>query len=75
MAQSTFPNVMTALPINRTAMITNATGEQSFLKLKLRKNCLRSSMVQKNVNGLAIMAIEYEILGKISFQDILKEFL
>ena len=38
MAQSTFPNVMTALQIYRSLMITNATGERSFGKLKLIKS-------------------------------------
>lgn len=46
MAQSTFPNVMTALQIYRSLMITNATGERNFSKLKLIKNCLRSTMSQ-----------------------------
>ncbi len=74
MAQSTFPNVMTALKIYRSLMITNATGERNFSKLKLIKNCLRSSMGQKRLNSLAIMSIENDVLDKISFQDVLKHF-
>ena len=58
---------MTALQICTNLMIINATGERSFSKLKLITDCLRSSMAQKRLNALAIMAIEY--LG-----DILKEF-
>lgn len=74
MVQSTFPNVMTALRIYRCLMITNATGERTFSKLKLLKNCHRSSMTQERLNSLAIMATEYDILQKIDFQDILQDF-
>lgn len=74
MVQSTFPNVMTALRIYRCLMITNATGERTFSKLKLLKNCHRSSMTQERLNSLAIMATEYDILQKVDFQDILKDF-
>ncbi|KAJ8728500.1 hypothetical protein PYW07_006196 [Mythimna separata] len=74
MAQSTFPNVMTALQIYRSLMITNATGERNFSKLKLIKNCLRSTMSQNRLNSLAIMAIENDVLEKITFQDILNDF-
>lgn len=73
-AQSTFPNVMTALQIYRSLMITNATGERNFSKLKLIKNCLRSTMSQNRLNSLAIMAIENDVLEKITFQDILNDF-
>lgn len=69
-----FPNVMTALKIYRCLMITNATGERSFSRLKVIKNCHRSSMTQERLNSLAIMAIEYDVLQNIEFQDVLKEF-
>ena len=59
MVQSTFPNVLTALRIYRCLMITNATGERTFSKLK---NCHRASMMQERLNSLAIMATEYDVL-------------
>jgi hypothetical protein len=74
MVQSTFPNVMTALRIYRCLMITNATGERTFSKLKLLKNCHRSSMTQERLNSLAIMTTEYDVLQKVDFQNILKDF-
>lgn len=55
-------------------MITNATGERSFSKLKLLKNCHRLSMTQERLNSLAIMATEYDVLEKVDFQYVLKEF-
>lgn len=74
MAQSTFPNVMISLKIYRSLMITNATGERNFSKLKLIKNCLRSSMSQNRLNSLAIMSIENDILDKVNFQDVINDF-
>lgn len=74
MVQSTFPNVMTALRIYRCLMITNATGERSFSRLKLLKNCHRSSMTQDRLNSLAIMATEFDVLDSISLKDILNDF-
>lgn len=72
--QSTFPNVMTALKMYRCLMVTNSTGERTFSKLKLLKNCHRSSMAQQRLNSLAIMATEYDVLQTLNFQDILKDF-
>ena len=71
MVQSTvtFPNVLTALRIYRCLMITNATGERTFSKLKILKNCHRASMMQERLNSLAIMATEYDV-----FEFSLSEF-
>lgn len=74
MVQSSFPNVMTALKMYRCLMITNATGERSFSKLKFLKNCHRSSMSQERLNSLAIMATEYDVLENLDFEEVLKQF-
>lgn len=74
MIQSTFPNVLTALRMYRCLMITNATGERTFSKLKILKNCHRASMTQERLNWLAIMATENDVLQNINFQDILNDF-
>ncbi|KAF0755965.1 zinc finger MYM-type protein 1-like [Aphis craccivora] len=65
---------MTALKIYRCLMVTNATGERTFSKLKLLKNCHRSSMTQERLNSLAIMITENDILQKTDLKDILLEF-
>ena len=49
MIQSTFPNVLTALRIYSCSMIANATAERTFSKLKILKNCHRSSMTQERL--------------------------
>ncbi|CAH0405833.1 unnamed protein product [Chilo suppressalis] len=74
MAQSAFPNVMTALRIYRSLMITNATGERNFSKLKLIKNCLRSTMSQSRLNSLALLSIEHDVSEKVNFQEVLNDF-
>ena len=75
MVQSTFLNVLTALRIYRCLMITNATGERTFFKLKILKNCHRASMMQERLNSLAIMATEYDVLENLDFQNILEDFI
>ena len=75
MVQSTFPNILTALRIYRCLMITNATGERTFSKLKIQKNCHRASMMQERLNSFAIMATEYDVLENLDFQNILEDFI
>jgi len=74
MVQSTFPNVLTALRIYRCLMITNTTGERTFSKLNILKNCHRASVTPEQLNSLAIMATENDVLQNIDFQDILNDF-
>ena len=52
---SSFPNVEIALRIYLCLMITNATGERSFSRLKHIKNVLGSTMTQERLNGLPVM--------------------
>lgn len=75
MVQSAFPNVMIALQIYRSLMITNATGERNFSKLKLLKNCLRATMSQHRLNSLSIMAIENDILEKVHIEEVVNDFI
>ena len=56
-------------------MITNATGERTFSKLKILKNCHRDSMMQERLKSLAIMATEYDVLENLDFQNILEDFI
>jgi len=55
-------------------MITNATGERSFSRLKHIKNVLRSTMTQERLNRLAVMAIENDVLKNLQFTDVLEKF-
>lgn len=54
-------------------MTTNAMGERSFSKMKLIKNCHRSSMVQERLHLLAIMVTEYGNFQILDFEDVLND--
>lgn len=51
-----------SLRILLTLPVSVASGERSFLELKIIRNYLRSMMSQKRLCGLAILAIENGIL-------------
>ena len=57
-------------------MITNCTAELSFSQLKRLKNNLRTTVDQDKLESLSLplLCIEADILRKISFDEVLKEF-
>jgi hypothetical protein len=55
-------------------MVTNASGERSFSKLKFIKNELRNRTTQPRLNSLSFMCIENDILENIDFNDIIHDF-
>jgi hypothetical protein len=69
-----FPNVSIAYRILLTVPVTVASAERSFSKLKIIKNCLRSTMSQNRLNGLAMCSIEKEILDNIDLDVVLNDF-
>ncbi|XP_045824870.1 uncharacterized protein LOC123917243 isoform X2 [Trifolium pratense] len=54
--------------------ILNFLKERSFSKLKLLKSYLRSTMLQERLNGLALIAIENNLLDDIQYEDLIHEF-
>ena len=75
--QNAFLNVEIALRILLTLMITNCTAEvaeRSFSQLKRLKNHLRTTLGQDKLESLSLLCIEADILRKISFDEVLKEF-
>lgn len=72
--QSVFLNVDIALWIFLTLPVTNTGGEQSFSKLTLIKNKLRSRMDQMRLNNLTLMSIEYDLLHQLDFSYIIEDF-
>jgi hypothetical protein len=62
-------------------LVTVASAERSFSKLKLLKNYLRSTMSQERLNGLATLCIEKNywtrliatLLSTTSHQEMLEE--
>ncbi|XP_066365377.1 uncharacterized protein [Miscanthus floridulus] len=69
-----YPNVSIAYWILLTVPVTVASAERSFSKLKLLKNCLRSTMLQERLNGLAMCSIEKDILDKIDLDIVIEDF-
>jgi hypothetical protein len=57
-----------------TIPVTVASAERSFSKLKLIKSYLRSTMSQQRLNGLALLAIEKEMLTEIDYNSLINDF-
>jgi len=58
-----------------TVAVSVATCERSFSKLKLIKNCLRSSMSTLRMRNLAIPSIEQQLTDEIHFDIAVEELL
>ncbi|KAI3737329.1 hypothetical protein L2E82_27327 [Cichorium intybus] len=69
-----FPNAIIAYGILLTIPVTVASAERSFSKLKLLKSYLRSTMSQERLNGLAMIAIENDILDTINYEELIDNF-
>ncbi|XP_066333369.1 uncharacterized protein [Miscanthus floridulus] len=69
-----YPNTSIAYRILFTMPVTVASAERSFLKLKLLKNYLRSTMSQERLNGLATLCIEKRLLDEIDIETIIDDF-
>jgi hypothetical protein len=70
-----FPNATIAYRVLLTILVTVASAEPSFSKLKLLKTYLRSKMTQERFNDLAIIALEGEMLEKIDYEHIIEDFI
>ncbi|PWA70895.1 zinc finger MYM-type protein 1 [Artemisia annua] len=69
-----FPNALIAYRVLLTIPVTVASAERSFSKLKLLKSYLRSSMSQERLNGLAMIAIENDLLVNVDYKELVKNF-
>jgi hypothetical protein len=57
-----------------TMLITTASAESIFSKLKIIKNYLRTTMVQERLSDLAIISIENEICENLDYGDLIATF-
>lgn len=69
-----FPNLTISLRIMLTLPVSVASGERSFSKLKLIKTYLRSTMLQERLIGLAMLAIEFDLLERLDINEMIREF-
>jgi len=68
------PDVAIAYKVLLTVLVTVASTERSFSKLKLIKTYLRSSISQDKLNGLTTLSIEKEMLKNIDVDVIINDF-
>jgi hypothetical protein len=54
--------------------VTVASAESTFLKLKLLRNYLRSTMSQERLNGLPTLCIKKKLLDEIDIDTIITNF-
>ncbi|KAD4585328.1 hypothetical protein E3N88_22929 [Mikania micrantha] len=69
-----FPNATIAYRILLTIPVTVASAERSFFTLKLLKSYLRTTMSEERLSGLAMIAIENDILEMIDCEELLDQF-
>ena len=72
--ESVFPNLWVALQILLIVVVSIASCERSFSKLKLILSYLRSSISQKRLCDLALLSIERDETKKTNFDEIIDEF-
>ena len=58
-----------------TFLITVASSERCFSKLKLLKTYLCSTITQERLNGLVTIAVENDIMEEINYEDIIEDFI
>ncbi|KAK9714019.1 hypothetical protein RND81_06G065900 [Saponaria officinalis] len=72
--KSYFPNTFIVYRILLTIPVTVASAERSFSKLKILKSYMRSTILQERLNGLALIAIEKDLLEKVDYRSLIDEF-
>ncbi|KAF8085127.1 hypothetical protein N665_0679s0004 [Sinapis alba] len=69
-----YPNTFLAYRVMLTIPVSVASAERSFSKLKLIKSYLRSSMSEDRLNGLEMLSIERDMVGKLDYQSLMNDF-
>ncbi|MBK5646616.1 MAG: hAT transposon family protein, partial [Acinetobacter sp.] len=69
-----FPNLSISLRILLTIPVTTTGSEQSFSKLKIIKNYLRSTMTQERLSNLTLLSIEHKICENLNLTNLINEF-
>ncbi|XP_024011103.1 zinc finger MYM-type protein 1-like [Eutrema salsugineum] len=69
-----YPNTWIAYRVMLTIPVSAASAERSFSKLKLIKSYLRLTMSEERLNGLAMLSIERDMVGKLDYQSLINDF-
>ena len=54
--------------------VSVSSGERSFSKLGIVKNCRRSTMGQERLSSLIMLSCEHDIARKINYDDVIESF-
>ena len=73
-AENLYPQICICLRIFLSIPGSVASGERSFSKLALIKNCRRSAMKQERLTHLMILSIEHELAKSINLERIIDDF-
>ena len=68
--QLVFPSVSKACKLLLIAPVSVAKDERTFSKLKIVKNCLRSTMKDERLKDLIVLACEKDLADTIELQNI-----
>ncbi|XP_050512531.1 zinc finger MYM-type protein 1-like [Diabrotica virgifera virgifera] len=71
---SSFRKVNICLRIFFSIMVANASGERSLSTLKRVKTYLRNAISQENLNSLAVLSINEDLLNELNISDIIENF-
>ena len=69
-----FPNGDIGFHIFLTLMVTNCSAHRSLSQLKYIKKNIRTTMQQGRLDALSLLGIEADMLHKINFEDLIKDF-
>lgn len=69
-----YPNMSIALRLPLTLPVTVASGDRSFLKLKLIKTYLRSTMSQERLSALTVLSIEQQVRKSVGMDLLIARF-
>jgi hypothetical protein len=70
-----YPNAIIAYRILLTILVTVASAERSFSKLKLLKSYMRSTMTQERLNELAMISIESDVFEDTDYEGVIEDFI
>ena len=63
-----------ALRIFSSTAVANCSAERSFSLLKRVKNYCRSTLQNEQLNALAILAIEQNLVNALNYDDVIEDF-
>ena len=70
-----FPNASIAYRVLLTILVTVASAERRFSKLKLLKSYMRTTITQERLNYLVTIALEGDMLEQINYEGVIKDFI